>query len=68
MENVVSIILGVLAVGVTFVSYYFSVKSKIERCARDAVNEAEDDGESGEEKMVFSLAVITDSSPKTTSL
>lgn len=55
MENVVSIILGVLAVCVTFISYYFSVKSKIERFARDAVNEAEDDGESGEEKMEIAV-------------
>lgn len=55
MENIIITILGVLSVGVTFASYYFSIKSKIEKFAHNAVNEAEDFGESGLEKMEIAI-------------
>lgn len=50
-EIILTVALGVLAVIATFISYYFYVRKKAQEAAEGAIDEAEQDDKSGEEKL-----------------
>lgn len=56
--NVVNVILGITAVMLTLVNYYYSVKSRLQRNAGDAINEAELSEFDGEDKMKIAVFQI----------
>lgn len=58
MELYINIVLGILAVIVTFMSYYFAIKSKIEKAAGNTINFVEDVDAIGEEKMKIAVEQI----------
>ena len=58
MENFLTIIFALLSVAGVFVSYFFSVKAKVYAATEDAVNNAEQDDKSAEEKMAFAVEQI----------
>jgi hypothetical protein len=58
MEIYINIALGVLAIGVTFFSYYLAIRNKIEQAAKDAINIAEDLDKIGAEKMQVAVEQV----------
>jgi hypothetical protein len=52
---IISVAFGIIALLSTFISYYFSVKEKIEKAASGAIDKAEETGGVGTEK--FEIAV-----------
>lgn len=58
MEIYINIALGVLAIGVTFFSYYLAIRNKIEQAAKDAINIAEDLDKIGAEKMEIAVEQV----------
>jgi hypothetical protein len=58
MEIYINIALGVLAIGVTFFSYYLAIRNKIEQAAKDAINIAEDLDKIGAEKMQIAVEQV----------
>lgn len=55
---IVSIVLGVLAVLVTFVSYYLYIRGKVYQAAAGAVDDAEQSDKTGEEKLNLAVQQI----------
>ena len=49
--QIIDIVLGVLAVLISFVGYYFYIRAKINKAATDAVNDAEEPDKIGAEKL-----------------
>lgn len=64
VEAIINIILGVLSIAVTFLSYYLYIKAKITSAAVGAINEAEMEDKTGEEKMEFAVAQVYALVPK----
>jgi uncharacterized protein (UPF0333 family) len=60
---IINIILGILAIAVTFLSYYMSVKNVVEKTAIDAINKSEDLAKIGEEKMKDAVKQVRDIIP-----
>lgn len=58
METYINVALSILAVVVTFFSYYLAVKNKIEEAAKDAINAAEDLELIGQEKMQIAVEQV----------
>ena len=58
MEYTMTIIFAALAVAGCFFSYYFHVKAKVYAETENAVNEAEQDDKTAEEKMAFAVNQI----------
>ena len=48
---ILNIVLVVLGVVITFVTYYFKVKNKLQDAVNGSINNAEQEGVSGEDKM-----------------
>lgn len=55
---ILTIVFGVVAVVVTFLSYYFKIKSKIQSAAEDAINMAEELDKIGEEKLLIAVEQV----------
>lgn len=53
--EIISIVLGVLTVAACFVGYYFYVRAKITKAAAGAVDVAENEDKSGQEKMQIAV-------------
>lgn len=51
IAQIVNIILGVLSVVISFIGYYFYIRQKVSQAATNAVNDAEQDGKTGKEKL-----------------
>jgi hypothetical protein len=58
MENFINVALSIIAVVVTFLSYYLAIKNKIEKTAKDAINAVEDFELIGEEKMQIAVEQV----------
>ena len=64
-NEILNIVLVVLGVVITFVTYYFKVKNKLQDAVNGSINNAEQEGVSGEDKMnqvvndLYSLVPIT---------
>lgn len=56
--EIINVVLSVLSVVVSFVGYYFYVKQKIAKAATEAVNDAEQDGKTGEEKKEMAVTQV----------
>lgn len=56
--NIINIVLGVLLVVLYVVGYYFSTKTKLMKAAAGAINNAEQDDKTGEEKMAIAIEQI----------
>lgn len=63
IDVVFEIILCLASVALTFLSYYFSVKSKIRKMSEDAINCAEELNRIGEEKMKIAVENIRNAIP-----
>lgn len=50
-EEILSLILGLISVLLSFAGYYFYIKSQIYKKTEDAVNNAEEEGMIGREKL-----------------
>ena len=50
-NEILNIVLVVLGVVITFVTYYFKVKNKLQDAVNGSINDAEQEGVSGEDKM-----------------
>ena len=50
-NGILNIILVVLGVIITFVTYYFKIKNKLQDAVNGSINDAEQEGVSGEDKM-----------------
>lgn len=50
-EIIINLILGILAIVASFVGWYFYVKGKAYKAAEGAVDDAEQDGKTGAEKL-----------------
>lgn len=50
-NEILNIVLVVLGVVITFVTYYFKVKNKLQDAVNGSINNAEQEGISGENKM-----------------
>lgn len=50
-NEILNIILVVLGVIITFVTYYFKIKNKLQDAVNGSINDAEQEGVSGEDKM-----------------
>lgn len=50
-NEILNIVLVVLGVVITFVTYYFKVKNKLQDAVNGSINNAEQEGISGEDKM-----------------
>ena len=61
--TILTIVFGILALGTTFLSYYLSIKSKIQEAAEDAINTAEELDKIGEEKMAIAVDQVYDLIP-----
>ena len=61
--TILTIVFGVLALGATFLSYYLSIKAKIQEAAEDAINTAEELDKIGEEKMEIAVDQVYDLIP-----
>ncbi len=57
-SEIINIILGVLSIVISLIGYYFYIKQRIAKAATDAVNDAEQDGKTGEEKMEIAVAQV----------
>ena len=64
VEAIISILLGIISIAVTFLSYYLYIKEKITSAAVGAINEAEVEDKTGEEKMEFAVAQVYALVPK----
>lgn len=53
--QIIDIVLGVVAVLVSFVGYYFYIRAKINKAATDAVNDAEEPDKIGAEKLAAAV-------------
>ena len=49
--KILDIVLSVLAVAISFLSYYLAIRAKINKAAADAVDNAEEPGKLGKEKL-----------------
>lgn len=58
LEAIINILLGILAIIVSFISWYFYVKSKIYKATEGAVNDAEQDGKTAEEKLSMAVEQV----------
>lgn len=58
METFINVALSIIAIVVTFFSYYLAVKNKIEEAAKDAINAAEDLELIGQEKMQIAVEQV----------
>ncbi|MCH5164167.1 MAG: hypothetical protein J1F36_04045 [Clostridiales bacterium] len=56
--QIISIILGVIAVIISFIGYYFYIRSKIMSAATGAVNNSELEDKVGEEKLELAVEEI----------
>jgi len=56
--QIIDIVLGVVAVLVSFVGYYFYIRAKINKAATDAINDAEEPDKIGEEKLEAAVEQI----------
>ena len=63
LETILTIVFAVLAVIGTFLSYYFHVKAKVYAATESAVNDAEQDDKTAEEKMELAVNQIYDIVP-----
>lgn len=61
--TILTIVFGVLALGATFLSYYLSIKAKVQEAAEDAINTAEELDKIGEEKMAIAVDQVYDLIP-----
>ena len=61
---IINIILGIVAVLISFVSYYFYIKGVLQKAANDAINDAEHDGTTGEEKLDLATSTVYALIPK----
>lgn len=59
VEKIISIVLGVVSVALSFLGYYFAVRAKLEAAAAGAVEGAEADGKSGEEKLRDAVRTVS---------
>lgn len=50
-NEILNIVLVILGVVITFVTYYFKVKNKLQDAVNGSINNAEQEGVSGEDKM-----------------
>ena len=50
-NEILNIVLVLLGVVITFVTYYFKVKNKLQDAVNGSINNAEQEGVSGEDKM-----------------
>lgn len=50
-NEILNIVLVILGVVITFVTYYFKVKNKLQDAVNGSINDAEQEGVSGEDKM-----------------
>ena len=64
VETIINILLGILSVAVAFLSYYLYIKEKITSATVGAINEAEIDDKTGEEKMAFAVEQVYALVPK----
>lgn len=55
---VLEIVLGVVAIAVTFLSYYLSIKNTIRKHIGDAINSAEETDKIGAEKMAIAVEQV----------
>lgn len=51
VPTIITILLGILAVVVSFLSYYFYIKGKLYKAAEGAINDAEPDEDPEDEKI-----------------
>ncbi|MEG1609532.1 MAG: hypothetical protein RR348_06650 [Clostridia bacterium] len=58
VSQIINIVLGVLAVLVSFISYYFYIKSIITKETAKAVERAEIEGKTGAEKLEIATAQV----------
>ena len=58
VSTIITILLGILAVVVSFLSYYFYIRAKINAATEDAVNNAEQDDKTATEKMTLAVDQI----------
>ena len=49
--EILSVVLGLLSVVMSFIGYYFYIKSRIYKSSEKAINNAEVEGESGKQKL-----------------
>ena len=49
--EIISIVMGIVGFITTCLSYYFAIRYKIKSTCEDAINNAEESGQSGEEKL-----------------
>lgn len=61
---IINIILGIVAVLGSFISYYYYIKSVLQKAANDAINNAEHDGTTGEEKLELATTTVYSLVPK----
>ena len=50
-NEILNIVLVLIGVVITFVTYYFKVKNKLQDAVNGSINDAEQEGVSGEDKM-----------------
>lgn len=50
-NEILNIVLVIIGVVITFVTYYFKVKNKLQDAVNGSINNAEQEGVSGEDKM-----------------
>ncbi len=50
-SQIINIVLVVLGVIITFFTYYFKIKAKLQSSVNGSINDAEEDGVDGKEKM-----------------
>lgn len=58
VSQIINIVLGVLAAVISFISYYFYIKSIITKEAAKAIEGAEIDGKTGVEKLEIATAQV----------
>ncbi len=64
MQEFFSVIFGILSILMSFVSYYFYIRSELYKKTEDAVNSAEDKGGIGEEKLMAAAEQLYLTVPK----
>ena len=64
VEIILNIVLGVLALAGTFLSYYLHIKEKITAATVDAINTAENEDKTGEEKKQLAVEQVYALVPK----
>ena len=58
VAQIINIVLAVLSVAATFVGYYFYIRGKAYKAAQDAVDQAEQDDKTGEEKLAAAVEQV----------